>query len=325
MKCNLSLLVLFFSLFVQDLYAETKSLRKSRSEDVVTVPLEAKSTYEDMKKTLGIVPNFFKQYPQEAISGAWEDMKNVQLNENTMIPNKYKELIGMAVSAQIPCRFCTYFHSKSAQISGATPQEIKESVAISGLTRKWSTYYYGTQVDQEIYKKDIDSIVSKIKSDRENARKGDEKFQEKLPPATDAASAITEMKNAFGIAPNWLTSYPNEALAGAWKNFLELEMNPDTTIPSKYKNLISLAVASQVPCVYCTYADTQFARLNGASSEEIREAVAMASIVRQWSTFLNGLQYNEKVFRKEVDQIFNYVGKQMKMKRMAKVSEDSST
>jgi AhpD family alkylhydroperoxidase len=64
-----------------------------------------------------------------------------------------------------------------------------------------------------------------------------------------------------------------------------------------------LAVASQIPCRYCIVFHTEAARLNGATDAEIREAVAMASITRHWSTFLNGTLTDEATFRRETDQV----------------------
>jgi AhpD family alkylhydroperoxidase len=52
-----------------------------------------------------------------------------------------------------------------------------------------------------------------------------------------------------------------------------LQLNPGTALSGKVKELIGLAVAAQVPCRYCTYAHTEFARLDGASEREI---------VRRW-------------------------------------------
>ncbi len=65
------------------------------------------ATYKDIKETLGIVPAYLKDYPQEAIVGAWADLKNLQLNPKTALDGKTKELIGLAVAAQIPCRLWT--------------------------------------------------------------------------------------------------------------------------------------------------------------------------------------------------------------------------
>jgi hypothetical protein len=53
--------------------------------------------------------------------------------------------------------------------------------------------------------------------------------------------------------------------------------------------------------------------LNGAGDVEIREAVAMASITRHWSTFLNGTLTDEAVFRRETDQAIANVRKKMQV------------
>jgi|GEM_PF-5196524 len=68
--------------------------------------------------------------------GAWDEFKSVQLNPNSALPNKYKELIGLGLAAQIPCGYCSYFHTKGAQANGATEREIKEAaVAQSSRSR----------------------------------------------------------------------------------------------------------------------------------------------------------------------------------------------
>ena len=69
-----------------------------------------------------------------------------------------------------------------------------------------------------------------------------------------------------------------------------MQLNPDTALDGKTKELMGLAVAAQIPCSYCVYFHTAAAKANGATDEEIKEAVAMAAIVRHWSTVLNGMQ-----------------------------------
>src|ERR1700761_6147778 len=64
---------------------------------------DGSATYGDIEATLGSVPTFFKLFPQEGIAGAWGEFKTVQLNPNTALSGKEKELIGLAVAAQIPC------------------------------------------------------------------------------------------------------------------------------------------------------------------------------------------------------------------------------
>ena len=51
------------------------------------------------------------------------------------------------------------------------------------------------------------------------------------------------------------------------------KLSEDTALSPKMKSLISLAVAAQIPCNYCVWADTMSARQAGATDEEIAEAV----------------------------------------------------
>jgi alkylhydroperoxidase/carboxymuconolactone decarboxylase family protein YurZ len=71
-------------------------------------------------------------------------------------------------------------------------------------------------------------------------------------------------------------------------------------------------VASQIPCQYCVYFHTAAAKANGASDEEIREAVAMSGIVRHWSTVLNGMQVDLPTFKQEVDTVMAHAAKMAK-------------
>ncbi len=67
----------------------------------------------------------------------------------------------------------------------------------------------------------------------------------------------------------------------------------------------------QIPCRYCIIADTEFARLEGASDKEIHEAVAMAGITRNMLTLIEGLGVDDKTFRRDIDRM-NGQGKSAK-------------
>ncbi len=88
-------------------------------------------------------PKFMKQiYPESALTAAWQDYKAVY-NPNGAIDAKHKQLIAIAVAAQIPCEYCTLAHSKKARKAGASEEEIKEALAVGSLVRKWSTMLNG--------------------------------------------------------------------------------------------------------------------------------------------------------------------------------------
>jgi AhpD family alkylhydroperoxidase len=287
--------------------APAVAARAAHAEEKAATSPEAQATYADIKKTLGLVPSFLRAFPEEAIAAAWEELKTVQLNPASAIPPKYKELIGLAVAAQIPCRYCTYFHTKVAGLDGASERELKEAVVMAGITRQWSTVLNGMQIDETKFRLELGKIVDYAKKPHAPQQ------QQPAAAVTDAASAYRDMEATLGLVPGFLRQFPEAGIAGAWRELKAVQLNPHSALPGKYKELVGLAVASQIPCRYCIVFHTEVARLNGATDAEIREAVAMASLTRHWSTFLNGTLMDETVFRHETDQVIANVRKKTQM------------
>jgi AhpD family alkylhydroperoxidase len=119
----------------------------------------ASDVMTDVNNTLGFVPEFIKAMPDTMVVGFWSMMKTFQMNPDTKLDAKTKELIGLAVSAQIPCEYCVYFHTVAAKKNGATDQEVKEAVGMAAMTRMASTAINGMQVDKVQFKKDVDRIM----------------------------------------------------------------------------------------------------------------------------------------------------------------------
>lgn len=131
----------------------------ARAEDA-----SATAAYKDIQATLGSVPDMFKTLPDVAVAGAWAEIKGVQLNPNTALNGKTKELMGLAVAAQIPCQYCIYFHTLAAKANGASDEEIKETVAMAAIVRHWSTMLNGSQVDFATFKKQTDELLAAAKA-----------------------------------------------------------------------------------------------------------------------------------------------------------------
>jgi len=131
----------------------------------------------------------------------------------------------------------------------------------------------------------------------------------KMPVLTAAAMALAiAMVPASALhaqePPAFIkNTFPEQGVSAAWEEF-QAVMGPDTALAPKTKELIALAVAAQVPCDYCVYYHTQAAKAQGASQAEIKEALASSALVRQWSTMLNGSEYDEQAWREEVDAMF---------------------
>lgn len=253
------------------------------------------TTLQDIRGTFGFVPSYFKVVPPRALPGAWENMKAIELSPTTALPGKTKELIGLGVAAQIPCKYCIYAHTQAARMHGATTEELSEATAIAALTVQWATVIDGLQVDaDQHYPQEIAAMMSYLAQHANTPRS--------RILVTDAQSAYRDIMQTFGMVPTFLRAYPREGIASAWREFKAIAIDPNTALDTKTKALVALGVASQSSCRSCVLFATDYARLGGATDRELREAVAMAGLTRHWSTLLDGAQLDEHQFRADVDR-----------------------
>ena len=117
----------------------------------------------DIESTLGLVPEYFKRVPDYLIPTEWASVKNLQLSDQTAIPNKYKELIGLAVSGATRCRYCAYFHAEAARLFGASEDEITEAALIAKNTMGWSTYLNTLAFDYDEFVAEFDQITAHVR------------------------------------------------------------------------------------------------------------------------------------------------------------------
>jgi AhpD family alkylhydroperoxidase len=252
----------------------------------------------DIQKTLGFVPQFFLKFPDVALPGTWEEMKGLQMNPNTALPGRTKELIGLAVASQIPCKYCIIGHTEFAKLNGASSEEIGQAVAMAAITRHWSTWLNGSQIDEGQFRAEIAKLVAGAKQAAASHAPAP-----KPGVVTDGQSALKDVAQMLGFVPEFIKRFPDAGRAGAWREMRDVQMNPTTALSPKAKELAGLAVASQIPCRYCVIAHTEFAKLNGATDAEIGEAIGMAALTRNMSTMLNGLEIDEAQFRRDVDKL----------------------
>jgi AhpD family alkylhydroperoxidase len=272
----------------------------------------------DIQKTFGFQPQFFLAFPDAALPGAWDEMKGLQLNPATALPGRVKEAIGLAVAAQVPCRYCIIAHTEFAKLGGATQAQIGEAVTMAALTRHWSTYLNGAQIDETKFRAEIMQIIDNVK--RAAASKAP---APKPIDVVDGASALRDINQTLGFVPEFLRRFPDAGRAGAWKQMRDVQLNPKTALSPKEKELVGLAVASQVPCRYCVVAHTELAKFSGATDNEIAEAIGMAALTRNLSTMLNGLQVDESQFRRDIGRLVK--GAQAAAKSSARAQAAAAT
>jgi AhpD family alkylhydroperoxidase len=116
--------------------------------------MRRQDVYHEIEQTFGLVPTMFKQVPDETLELEWKLFKRIQLDEG-VVPNKYRELIGLAVSAVTKCRYCLFYHAELAKLHGATDQEINDALHYAKSSVGWSTYISGLQLDFETFKDEV--------------------------------------------------------------------------------------------------------------------------------------------------------------------------
>ncbi len=119
-------------------------------------------TYNEIKEHLGLVPQWMEQMPDGALEGFWTLARDYWLKE-TAIPNKYKELIGVALSGATRCRYCALFHTETARLFGASDQEIAEASAMGAVSMFGSTFINAQQIDFEKFREETRQIISYVK------------------------------------------------------------------------------------------------------------------------------------------------------------------
>jgi AhpD family alkylhydroperoxidase len=257
---------------------------------------DAAAVQTEVRARFGFVPDFIMRLPAVAAASSWEEMKTLQMNPTTALGGKAKELIGLAVASQIPCEYCIYAHTAFARLNGATDAEIGDAVAMAGLTRNVSTIINGIGPEEGAFRREVASWVAHNRSMMMS------RVAQPRIDVVDARTAADDIRRTFGSMPTFLSRVPPEALVAMWRAEKDIELGT-TSLDRKTKNLIGLAVAAQMPCRYCVIADTEMAKLQGVTDRELDEAVAMAGLVRNWSTLLNGMQIDKASFRRDVDRM----------------------
>ncbi len=119
--------------------------------------------YHEIEETFGVVPSMFKALPDSSLELEWQLFKRVQLEEGP-IPNKYRELIGLAIAGVTKCRYCAFYHTEVAKLFGATDEEIEDALHFAKSSVGWSTYVNGLQLDFDQFKDEILQACEHVRS-----------------------------------------------------------------------------------------------------------------------------------------------------------------
>ena len=98
-------------------------------------------------------------YPRSVIESAVDYGKATdEMMKDGAIPEKYAELMALAVSAATKCQYCIPYHKLSAISAGATDEEVKTALSIAANLMRMSTLLNGNEFDLEEFKEMLNEL-----------------------------------------------------------------------------------------------------------------------------------------------------------------------
>ncbi len=122
--------------------------------------MSRQETLADIRQTLGIVPGFLEQLPDQDLEADWSTMKGLMMD--TALPVKTKALVGIGAAAALRCHYCVPFMTGLAQLSGATDQEIQEANLVAKAVGGHSVYLNGVNYDHDVFMKELQQIAEHV-------------------------------------------------------------------------------------------------------------------------------------------------------------------
>lgn len=118
-----------------------------------------------------------------------------------------------------------------------------------------------------------------------------------------------EIEEHLGRVPSFIEALPEPAVDHSWGIMRDLELG-ETELPGREKALAGLGAAAAIQCPYCVHFHREEAKLEGVTDEEMKEAIAVASGVRYFSTVLHGAEMERDEFEDETAAIMDHVREQ---------------
>lgn len=118
-----------------------------------------------------------------------------------------------------------------------------------------------------------------------------------------------EIRSTLGIVPGFFRQMPGESLAAEWSLFRKATLETDSPLEPKVRELIGISAAAARLCWYCVNFHTALAKFHGASEREIQDTLALSRFGGSWSTYLNGLGYDQATFLEELEAVGAHLGR----------------
>lgn len=92
-------------------------------------------------KDLALLPEMRKLAPVDF--DAWLNLDKIVGRTDGVVPQKYRELIALAVALTTQCPYCIEVHAKAAKAAGAVRQELVETAFVAAALRAGGAVTHG--------------------------------------------------------------------------------------------------------------------------------------------------------------------------------------
>jgi AhpD family alkylhydroperoxidase len=120
----------------------------------------------DLEETFGLVPAPLDSIPEDDAVAEWPTFKKYTVGESE-IPPKYRELMGLAVAANIKCPYCTHFHREAARMHGATDDELAEAYSLASFTARYSAMLHAQSYDLDTFEREFEQMATHLQANME--------------------------------------------------------------------------------------------------------------------------------------------------------------
>lgn len=183
---------------------------------------------------------------------AWRNFSRTVFKAGAL-DEKTKQLIAVAVAHVTQCPYCIKAHAPQAIKKGASKEEVMEAIWVAAAGRASGAYSHAAISVQE-----METTPEKSKD-------------QKLYP--DATPEMAQKK--ADLVPETAT---------AWRNFSNTVFKAGA-LDAKTKQLIALGISHVTQCAYCIKGHTKMAKRQGATNEQLMEAIWVASEMRAGAAY----------------------------------------
>ena len=132
---------------------------------------------KEIKDILGLVPTMFNTIPDDILEEEWNLFRKQNLLEG-VIPIKFQQLMGLAVTSVTPSDNSIHFRTEIAKLFGATKEEIEATLNYTRQTVGLNVMINSQQQDVKDFRNEIQKLTKHVRTTMRTRKEKEElKYQ----------------------------------------------------------------------------------------------------------------------------------------------------